>query len=523
MTPTQKRIQARWKNNILSGGELGTPSSGISTYSGSSVTNTTGDFLGDWRAADSWMRFDMYRVRNRSRQLERGNPWCKAFARALRNNVCGHKGFFFKPDVIHAAAFGDSSEGGSDDAANAMIMAAMEVQGRSVNFTTRKRLSRRDVDRLLVTRLAFDGEVILRKRKGFANDCAFAWQIIDPDYLDYNLNRVEPNGNITKMGVEFEETDKFPVAYWLLHRRPNDYFYNYTDLNQQRYIRVDASEILHLFVQTDDTEQTRGWPWIFAAVVNLFRMNKFEEAALVNATIGASKGIFYTTEYPEGYEGEIQESDGSRVDEIEPGMAVSLPPGVKPVQVDMRYPDGEIEPFRAAMALSFSAAFGTSYATTTGDLSKANFVSSRVGQLEEREFYMEVQEFLIEKWKKPGYDEELYRAMLSRNVPLPLAKFPKFNRPHFRGRRWPFVQPVDDAKAKQILLDNRIISLSSVIEELGGDPEATFLQIAKDEKRLKELDIERITGLPQLEEPDPASQGDGSIPAEPKTPKPQKE
>lgn len=501
MTPTQQRILNRWnngraqevKNNILQGGGFEGPQ--ITTYSGSSVTNTSSDFLGDWRAADTWMRFDMLRVRCRSRQLARGNKWVRQFTRNLRQNVLGHKGFHCKPEVVTAKEYGDTSDGIVDEIANAQIKKAMAIQGLARNMTTRKGMTRRDLDNLIVTKLPIDGEVILRKIRGFDNETRFAWQMVDPDYLDFNLNRIEPNGNVTKMGVELDKDYKFPVAYWLLLRRPNDYMYNYSELSQDRYVRVPAEEIIHIYVQDDDPEQTRGWPWIFAAVVNLFRTDKFEEAALINATIGASKGIYFTKEYPDGFEGGPSELDGtgSIIDSVSPGMSVELPVGVKPVQVDMRYPDENLGSFQQAMMLGNAAVFGTSYATTSGDLSQANFVSSRLGQLEEREFYMGVQEFLIEKWKRPGYDEELYRAFLSRGVTLPISKFDKFNKVKFTGRRWPYVQPVQDMNAKSMALDNLTTSISDIIEETTGESgEDMFRKIAADQLLLEKYGLQRI-------------------------------
>ncbi len=472
---------------------------GGNTYSGSSITNNSQDFYGDWRSADSWQRFDIFRVRNRSRQLERGNPWCIAYGRNMVNNVLGAAGFRFKVQSVTSKAFGDSTEGQLDDSANAIIHAAIDEQGKPENFETRKRLSREDFDELLLRRWIFDGEVILRKMRGFNNDCGFAWQMIDPDYLDHNLNRVEPNGNIIKMGIELDAEFKFPVAYWFLKRRPNDYFYNYNKFYQQRYFRVPAEEVIHIFQQEADSEQTRGWPWIFSAVVNLHRQGKFEEAALVNAAIGASRGIYFTKDYPEGFESNPddinRQGDISQV--IPAGSAMELPVGVKPVVADMRYPDAEFEPFRNAMMLGAAACFGTSYSTTTGDLSKANFVSSRMGQLEEREFFKRIQQILIRRWKVPGFDEELYRAMLAGRVPLPISKFKKFNKPQFRGRRWPFVQPVDDMKAIEMKLNNRLTSVPMVIEEFSeDDPDEVLASIALWEKKAAALGVQRILQVP---------------------------
>lgn len=484
--------------STLSGGGISDGGAISQVYSGSEVTPTSADFLGDWRAADSWMRFDMWRVRNRSRQMERGDPWCIGFNRNMLNNVLGFKGFHWKVEAITSKAMGDATDGEPDELANSLIKPALEEFGKPKNFTSRKRLSRRNYDRLALSRLIWDGEIILRKRRGFANDFNFTWQPVNPDYLDQNLNRIEENGNVTRMGVELDKTDKFPVAYHFLKKRPNDMGYNWTEVYPEMYTRVPADEVIHVFLQTFDEEQTRGWPWVFAAAVILFRLGKFHEAAVINAAIGASSGVYYKKEYPEGFIGDPRELNGDKTVTIDlpSGSAIELPYGVTPEKIDMRYPDGEIEPFQKAMMLTAGMVFGTSYATSTGDLSQANFVSSRVGQNEEREQYMAIQQFLIEELKEPMFDEELYRAMLSLKINLPIGKFPKFNKPAFSGRRWKFVQPVDDWSAKEIEMDNCATSLGDVINETTGeDEEDVYKRIKRSNDLLTKYGLQRVSSV----------------------------
>src|SRR5262252_2789491 len=186
MTETEKRIRGRWSSNghvfnivhgkprkisfyrnMQEGADRNAIDSGLPYYSGSDVGNTTADFLGDWRAADSWMRFDMWRVRNRSRQLERGNPWCIALKRNMINNVLGFKGFHWKPEVLTTKQNGDTTEGEPDKVADLVIKNGLEEFGQAENLTTRKLFNRLDLDRLMISRLIFDGEFILRKIRGF--------------------------------------------------------------------------------------------------------------------------------------------------------------------------------------------------------------------------------------------------------------------------------------------------------------------------------------------------------------------
>lgn len=498
-TPEQKRsgqllaLVEKLRNQIDGG--LGSPKG---TYPGSELNELNQDFMGDWRSADGWMRFDMTRVRARSRQLERGNTWCKSFAKSLINNVVGSEGFRCRPNVVNSAAFGDAAEATVDKIAVAKIKAFRKQVEKKENFTTRKRLDAQDVDRLQVCRLAFDGEVIFRKIKKFDNDVGFSWQMVDPDYLDHNLNRIEPNGNYTKMGVELDAKWKFPVAYWFRRRRPNDMTWNYWEPTHDLYERVVAEDIHHIFMQTDDSEQTRGWPWVFAACVNLFRLGKYEEAALINAVIGASKMGFFKKTIPDGFTedwDQLQEDDpGAIIDEVSPGTWTELPWNVEPVQWDGKYPDEQMEVFEKVMLRGISASLGSSYMSMTGDVSDANFSNLRAAKSDENEEWMTIQGFWIRNWKQPEYDESIYRGILSRKLELPLSKIDKFVNPVFTGRRWSYVNPVDDLKAKQLELAIGITSVTEIIEGRGGDATEVFAQIGNDKEIFDKMEVNHPFG-----------------------------
>lgn len=465
------------------------------TYSGSEVVNTTVDFLGDWRSVSNWQQFDMLRVRSRSRQIERGNPWGQSFQKSLVNNVLGSNGFKLKPNVVNdAVLYGDALDGQRDFRAEKQILSIMNEFSRPENLTTRKKLDVLDLDKLIVTRTCFDGEVIFRKIKGFDNDFKFSWQIIDPDYLDHNLNRLEENGNIIRMGIELDKDWKFPVAYWFLKRRPNDRWYNYAQFYQTLYERVPADEVIHFFVQTEDSEQVRGWPWTFAVAVNLFRMGRYEEAALVNATIGASKVGFYKKTVPDGFAGDPSTlaDEGIVLDHVTPGSWVELPWNVEPVSWDSKYPDDQFDAFEKTMLRGVASCLGSSYMTLSGDVSEANFSNLRAGQANEREHWMVLQSFFIRKWKVPAHEEQVFRAILSGKLKLPIGKLEKFTNPVFVGRRWPYVNPVDDMNAAKLALDNNLKSVSQIIEEAGGDPLEVFAQISEDEKLFEKLKIQRV-------------------------------
>ena len=73
--------------------------------------------------------------------------------------------------------------------------------------------------------IAEDGEVLIRKVKGFKNDFGFSLQLIEADHLDEQYNDKEKN---ILLGVEFDEWQK-PIAYHLHKSHPGNNTLGYVD------------------------------------------------------------------------------------------------------------------------------------------------------------------------------------------------------------------------------------------------------------------------------------------------------
>ena len=486
------------KNGITIDRLPGSQSSTV--YPGTDYTGIHSDFTGDWRAANNWVQFDLRNMRYRSRQLERGNHWAKSFKKTLLANTVGSSGFHRKPVVTSSRAFGDSAENVVDESAQAAIKRLCEDFGKKRQHTANRQFSEIELDNYITARLAFDGEVLIQKIKRFEhNDFGFTWKPIDVDYLDSFLNKTLENGNIIRMGVELHGEYRFPVAYWLLNRRPNDQYWTFHQQYPDLYTRVPAEDIIHIFVNTEDAELVRGVPWMFAAMANLHKMGKFEEAALINAVIGASKMGFFKKMFPSGMESadlsELTDPDndsGEIIDACSPGEWQELPWGVEPVDYAPQYPNEEMEPFHKVMMRGIAASLGSSYMSLTGDVSDANFSNLRAAKSDEQEEFKALQAFLISNWKEPAHEELIFRSLLRQKLVLPIGKFDKFKKANFTGRRWPYVNPVDDLKAKELELSLNLTSVSALIRERGGDPDETFAEIEKERKMFKDKDITPI-------------------------------
>lgn len=476
---------------------------GGSMYPGTDTSGINDNFPGDGRSINAWLQSDLARIRARSRWLERASPWMGGFKAQALANILGAEGIYAALKVYNTED--EPHAGERDKYAERKIWAARTKFEQKKNFTTGKRLDAIDADKLIVTRTLFDGEIFIVRKPDFANECGFAWKIIDADYCDINLNRVAPNGNAIKMGIEVD-SENAPVAYWFSNRRPTDY--SWTPSGGFHHYRVPAEDVIHLYIQTGDPEQLRGIPIVFAAMLMLHREGRYEEAALLNAVQGAQRNIVYEKDFPEGTTAadidDLADSDpGVLPDRFESGDSLEIPYGLRAKILESQYPSADFGPFIKAMLRGSSASLGMTYMSMTGDVSDANFSSLRAGKDDERQNWMMWQSFFIRNWKQPERKEWLYQALRRQLIPLPLARMEKYDVTTFVARRWASVNPKDDAATNQLRLDNREISIFQVIRETSQkDPEEVMYDIKAGEDLMKELGIGRVgkAGVP-LDDP----------------------
>lgn len=489
---TQSRILERWQKN---------GHDSVRKFDAAKQSNITRSFGGSWGTADSEIRFDLRLIRARSRQLAENDKYMQGYINASLNNVLGPNGFNFQMKIRRSVAFGDNNHGELDTQANDIIESAYAIACNRKNYLVSRNSTKRMADRVKLRGLIVDGEIFVRTHTPFDNDSGIARQLIDPEVcdIDYNVPQMT-NGNQVRMGVEIDEYHA-PVAYWFLTRTPNDYQYPIPGTPYYRY-RVEAKYINHIFIQTRPG-QTRGVPWIMQAMLNLRMLGMFEYAALINAKIGASRNLFYTKTFPQGWtyaDGNPygSEDNGSIPDQLDEGEALELPVGVEPKMLDTRYPDSEIGPFSKCMLRGIAAGLGTSYMTLSNDLSEANFSSLRAGLSEERSQWAALQQFFIESDCQPDFESWLAWALAIQKVKLPPGKFDKFNKPEFTGRRWPSVNPLQDAMADVLQINNLLMSRSEVIRMRGRDPQEVYNEIEQDNKEAAEKGLHPIDD-PQLQ------------------------
>lgn len=410
-------------------------------------------------------------MRRRSRDLCKNNDYARKFLQMCVSNILG-------PQGIRLQVRATDSKDRPNRQLSTRVEKAWTEWGKKKTASVSQRQSWFDLQRLFVVMLARDGEVLVHKRV-MPNKFGFSLKLLNVDMLDENYNRRLANGNRIIMGVELDPDDR-RVAYWLRE--------NYAGLllptpTTWTYKRVPAEEILHCFVQ-EDTEQTRGVPWLFTAIFRLRQLGAYEEAEVIGARIGASRMGFYKK--PVGTEVEMVNRDAPPpVDEIEPGQFVELPDGWEVESFHSEHPHTNYSDFVKSVLRGVASGLGVSYNGLAEDLEGVNFSSLRAGLLGEQSNWRVLQKWVSENFHEDIYPVWLESALLTGAVTVRPRELPQIQDPQWQPRGWPAVDPVKEAQAQQMRLAMGIEALSDLAAEAGDDFEEK-LQRRRQDRELME-------------------------------------
>ena len=410
-----------------------------------------------------------------SRQQATVNDYMKSYLRIVERNVVGANGVILQAQTKKA-------DGKMDAAANAAIEEWWDKWCRAENCDVTGKRSFRRICKALVGSAARDGEFMVREVRGRdAGPMQYALQVLDPQRcpVDYNVDRLS-GGRFVRQGIEFNRAGR-PLAYYFLADNPAVSGYTFGGRSLDR---VPAEQIIHGFVE-DLLGQRRGLPWAATALWRLGMLDGFEKAALKNARTAASLGGFIEWEAGEGPDIDDDLADEELVFEAEEGLYQELPPGARIKNVPSQYPTGEFTPFHKAMLRGAGAGMGVSYVSFANDLEGVNFSSIRQGVLDERDHWMDLQEWLIEVLVDRVYRAALEPALLlgvvvGAGVRLRPENLNRHLAVRWQPRRWAWVDPTKDIAAEVTAKNNLLTSPSEIIQRRGGDPETVWKTYAQD-------------------------------------------
>lgn len=298
---------------------------------------------------------------NRCRDLGRNNPWSARAHSAISAHTVGHG-----INVEFRSADGKPIKELNDDFRLWAESTAVDVYG-NFDFFGWQAVSMRSI--------AESGAVITRKVVDTQNAtdlrslkvCPLKLNLQECDYLDVQkLEQTRDGGRIVN-GREFDAAGR-PVAVWLYDHHPGDQL---TPAAISR--RVPASSVTYCY-RVDRPGQLIGVPWGAPVIVAMRDLSDYVSAFLfrqkimncLTALVSPSPDVKMQTPPPLSTK-------------LEPGAIEVLPPGSNVAFPTLPSP-GDFGPFVREILYQVAAAYGISYQTLTGDLTRVNFTSGRMGR-----------------------------------------------------------------------------------------------------------------------------------------------
>jgi len=430
-----------------------------------------------WRgtdlSADKELQNNLQTMRNRVRQVCNDDVYARKFLSMVKANVIGPDGI-----ILQSKAKRDDGSFDSDDI-NA-IEKAWKRWGSEKRFcSTDKRLNWRDIQRIVVETLARDGECFIRMVKDTSNPFAFSLFVMEGDWFDIKRNMELRNNRIIKMSIE-QNVYGEPLAYYQLTRPPENGTTNYIGEAE----RVPVDEIIHVYLM-ERPGQSRGIPWMNTALRGLEMLHQYHESELVASRIGSSSMGFFTSPDAQGYTGTNTDSDGNLIQEFQPGTFQQLPDGVEFTPFTPNHPTNAFPTFVKSILRSISSGLGVSYNAISSDLESVNFSSIRAGVMEERVIWQTLQNFMVEHFCRPVFNNWLRMAISSGELNLPMQKIDKFEDVAWVPRGWSYVDPLKEINAHKVAVEMGVESLSEIASNKGKDL-AEIFEAIKREKELAE-------------------------------------
>lgn len=455
-----------------------------------------GRFFLDWikgcTSPDEDYKRSAQKLRARARDLERNNAYIRQFLSLLACNVIGPKGISFDG----AVRANGSPDGELDEKANKALGRAWYAWHDSP-VTVDGRMNMLELQHLLVRTVARDGEVFVRKHVNFPHSpFRFALEPIDADMIDEGMNRKPSEGvNEVRLGIE---VDKYGRPLWYHVGKPL-----YALDREETTKRIPADQIIHL-QHPDRVQQTRSVSWLAPTMPAIKMLQGYCEAELVAARTASAKMGFFVTKGAGGEGAALAAGDPITMD-ASPGTLEVLAPGQEFMPWDPQHPSTAFPDFVKAILRQIATGLGVSYNALANDLEGVNYSSIRHGLQGERDLWR-----LLQEWWICSFLDPVYRSWIQAATLTPLLELPAPDSPPstyfpcvWTPRGYPYVDPLNDAKADELELSLGLTSRTRILGAQGEDLSDTFEQLANEKKAAKKAGIE-ISGS---EPAKPASTG----------------
>ncbi len=463
-------------------------------YSGAKTDRLRDHWMPSAGSADEDLLWDLDLLRQRSRDLNRNDGIAGGITNTMLANIVGS-------GIQPQSRIDQKSAGLAPEA-------AMDLQSRIERCWERwerhadagNRMAFWEIQHLVQRQILENGESLIIPEMFDAPGRPYFLGLttVEADRLGTPSDK-RTDRNIRK-GVEIGTRGE-PVAYWICKTHPGDLTYRGLAPDAREYIRYDAvnkygrPNVLHLY-WVKRPGQTRGEPF-FAPVMNKFRdLADYMEAELVAARVAACFAIFI--ERTDGYLSanaakESVNTQGQRLQALEPGMIAHLAQGEKITAFNPNRPGGSFDPFVDKVLRFIGAGLGLPYELVIKDFSKTNYSSARAAILEARKFFIFQQQWISQRLCQPIWEMLVDEAYLRGEFEAPdyFSRRDDYTRVKWIAPGWSYIDPESEVNAAVDAIRSNTSTLADECAAHGKDWEEVLEQRAREEAKRKEL------GLPE--------------------------
>jgi lambda family phage portal protein len=229
-----------------------------------------------------------------------------------------------------------------------------------------------------------DGELLVRLRPRFSTDplpVPLQLQLLEIDWLDSSRVSGGLPGNHVINGIEYDQVGQ-PAAYWLWSQHPGDI--GLIGGLRMQSKRVPADQIIHLFA-IERPGQGRGFSRLAPVISRTRDLQLYEDAELARKNLEARLAVLASGDITQmtnpAASGELPDPTNAKqtgeLGQLASGSITMLPAGMNMQVVEPKAAPGYVETLRYNLHL-VAAGAGWTYESMVGDVSGANFSSSRV-------------------------------------------------------------------------------------------------------------------------------------------------
>lgn len=296
----------------------------------------------------------------------------------------------------------------------------------------------------------------------------FQIQLLEPDFLDERVDGAQ-GGGYAVQGIQFDQIGR-RTGYHVYREHPG----GARGVTLQSTM-IPAAYMLHMF-DLKRPGQERGVPWLAPVMTLLHELQKYQDGQVKRQEIAALfAAVFKSSETGEEIEKDIGDLSAGSVLTIgsDEEMDFTNPPAVDGYETFMQVTDRVI-----------AAALGLTYEGFTGDYSRVNFSSGRMGRLDTEPTVQQWQRnLMIAQFLDPL--GEWVKEAIEDVADIPREAYAIEWTPPTR----PMIDPTKELAAHRLAVRAGFNSRRAVVRETGRDPLAVEAEIDEERAWARERDV----------------------------------